>query len=885
VRLLVVIAAATAAAYAADYRAPAGTRYALRRPGAESIIPGGRVIGPHGRQGITGPAPFGLAVSASGKYIVTADSGPDRYSLSVLIREKDKWRAERHVAGDQEGDEDDWRSIFMGLAFASERDVFASEGNSGRVRRVNVETGRANHIYDLNQGGFTDSFSGDLAFDSARNILYVVDQANFRVAVIDARRKKTLSSVRVGRLPFSAALSPDGRRLYVANLGMFEYKPLPGADPKLPRETGLPFPPFGFPSPEARDGVRRDGIDVPGLGDPNAPESNSLAVINVENPAAPRVEAFVRTGVPFGKESFGGSSPSGVTADADRVFVSNGHNDSITVIDARSLKVERDILIRIPGLEAYRGILPIGLALHPASGWLLVAEAGINAVGIIDIKTGAVLGHVPAGWFPSRVVIHQDDVWVSNAKGVGTGPNATRQGPLRNSFQAQLRRGTISLYPIPAASDLPQLSARVMAYNGFRPAASEPAPLPAGIRHVVLIVKENRTFDEVFGDIQNGSNGPVAGAWDLARFGRYGTVVADRDQLQARLSLRNVNVTPNHHEMASRWSFSDNFYADSEMSLDGHHWLVGAYPNAWTETSRAAGREKNFRFGSAPGRLQFMQSDASVTPENQLEGGALWHHLERHGISFRNWGEGFEFAGSSEGEGLKPTGARFFTNIPMPDPLYRNTSREYPGYNTNIPDQFRATQFIAEVKRRYIDGAEPFPRFIFIHLPNDHIARPRPNDGYPFRASYVADNDYALGRIVEFLSETPWWKEMAIFITEDDAQGGVDHIDSHRTVMLLVSPFAKKNYVSHVHSSFPGLLKTIFRLFGLPPLNLYDATASDLADCFTDTADATPYKAILPAADLFDPAKAREPLDPQPPPTMDSPSVLLEQHSRGGRGR
>src|SRR5207245_381760 len=183
---------------------------------------------------------------------------------------------------------------------------------------------------------------------------------------------------------------------------------------------------------------------------------------------------------------------------------------------------------------------------------------------------------------------------------------------------------------------------------------------------------------------------------------------------------------------------------------------------------------------------------------------------------------------------------RLVTNVPMPAPLYRNTSREYPGFNMNIPDQFRASQLISEMRRRYVDGAEAFPRFIFIHLPNDHMAKPRPEDGYPYEASYVADNDYALGRIIEFLSGSPWWKQMAVFITEDDAQGGRDHIDSHRTVLIAAGPYIRRNYVSHVHSSFPGLLKTVFRLLGVTPLNLYDAAASDLADCFTTSPDFTP---------------------------------------------
>jgi hypothetical protein len=373
------------------------------------------------------------------------------------------------------------------------------------------------------------------------------------------------------------------------------------------------------------------------------------------------------------------------------------------------------------------------------------------------------------------------------------------------------------------------------------------------------------------------------GAPYLARFGSRTNIYTDPRALKPRFSLRDVNVTPNHHEMARRWAFSDNFYADSEVSVDGHHWLVGSYPNAWTESSLMAayGGQKDFRLPtSAPGRLLFAESNSSVHPEEQLEAGALWHHLERHGITFRNFGEGIELAGVVEGKGMEPTGARYLTNVPAPEPLWRNTSREYPQYNMNIPDQYRATQFIKEIETLYVKGSEPFPRLLFIHLPNDHIARPRSEDGYPYAASFVADNDYALGRIVEFLSRTPWWREMAIFVTEDDAQGGVDHIDSHRTVLLMASPYAKRNYVSHTNSSFPGLLKTVFRLLKIPPLNLFDATASDLADGFTEAPDFAPYELQPVRPQLFDPAEAKEALDPEPSPRMDDPNVLREQHRR-----
>ena len=871
---------------AADYSAPAGIRPAMLRPDA-AVLPGGRVIAPLGRQYVTGPGPFGLAVSPAGRTLVSSNGGPDRYSLTVMERGKGGGWTARHLMvpkprRDEDRDADEWRSVFMGLAFAGEHALYASEGNSGRVRLMDLNTGARRRVYDLNQGGYQDSYTGDLAFDAERGLLYVVDQANFRLAIIDTKRNAMAASLRLGRLPFALALSPDRRKAYVTNIGMFEYRALPGADPKRARETGLPFPAFGFPSAESLAGVRREtaagAVDVSALGDPNVRESNSLAVVDVADAAAPRIEAFVRTGAPFGEKSDGGSSPSGVVAAAGRIFVSNAHNDSITVIDAATNTVAAEVPIRIPGLETLRGVLPVGLAWHEGTGWLLVAEAGINAVGVIDTRSLRVIGHLPAAWFPTRVVVDRDTVYAANARGHGTGPNAN---PVlfvdADTFLGSIRRGSVSVFPLPAVAELPGHTATVMEANGFLPRRDPVRALPAAIRHVVVIVKENRTFDEMFGDIGKASNGAVVGSPPLARFGFWGYVTGNG----GRLSVKDINVAPNHREMALRWSFSDNFYADSDVSVDGHHWVVGSYPNAWTQSSLMAayGGQKDFRLPTtAPGRLAFAGSNSSVHPEEQLEGGTIWHHLERHGIPFRNFGEGFELAGVAEDPGEKPTGARFLTNVPMPDPLYRNTSREYPQFNMNIPDQYRAAQFIREIEARYGQGGEELPRFLFLHLPNDHMAKARPEDGYPYEASYVADNDYALGRIVEYLSHTRWWRQMAVFVTEDDAQGGRDHIDAHRTILLAMGPYCRRNYVSHVNASFPGLLKTVFRLLGLPPLNLFDAAASDLADCFTDRPDFAPYQVKPVDARIFDPAKARDPLDPKPGPALDDPAFVRGQH-------
>ena len=817
------------------------------------MLPGGRLLAPWGTEYTTGPGPFGLAVSPSGNRVVTANGGPDRFSLTFLERSARGWTTRQLALG---ASGDDWKSAFMGLAFENEDALYVSEGESGRVRLFNVATGEKLADFNLDANGFHDSYTGDLVLDRDRGLLYVVDQANFRVAIFDTRARRPLASIRVGRLPFAIALSPDGRRVYVTNVGMFVYQPIEGADPKHIRETGLPFPAFGFPSKESLDGVMAKNasgrlVRVPALGNPNVPESNSVCVVDVDDPSHPAVVKFIRTGLAFGPNSLGGSAPAGVAAAGSRVFVSNSTNDSVSIIDAATLNLIADIPLRVPGLEHLRGVMPVGLAYNSEKDRLLVAEAGINAIGVIDVRAGRVVGHLPAGWFPTRVALHRGAVYVTNAKGHGIGPNATLDAPLPNSFQLERRRGSLARYEFPDDAAVEAATRTVLANNGFVAAADAPEP-PRAIKHVVVIVKENRTFDEVFGDID--------GAPKLARWGG--------------------RVTPNHHALAARFAMSDNFYADSEVSVDGHHWLVGSYPNVWTESDMMAAYAggKSYRFApDAPGRLQFAEGNSSVHPEEQQEAGTLWNHLERHGISFRNFGEGFELAGVDEGEGLKPTGARYLTNVPMPDPLFRNTSRDYPQFNTNIPDQFRASAFIAEIERLYRRPGKPLPQLLFIHLPQDHTADPRPADGYPTQAAYVADNDYALGRMVDYLSHSPWWKDMAIFVTEDDAAGGADHIDAHRTVLLTLSPYVRPGCVAHENASFSGMLKTVYQILGLPPLNLFDAVSTSVGECFADRPDFRPYELVPANLDVFDPAKVREPLDPRPGPMIDDPAELKRQ--------
>ena len=268
----------------------------------------------------------------------------------------------------------------------------------------------------------------------------------------------------------------------------------------------------------------------------------------------------------------------------------------------------------------------------------------------------------------------------------------------------------------------------------------------------------------------------------------------------------------------------------------------------------------------------------------------MWEHLGRNGVSIRNYGEGFEFPGVLEDEDEFPTGAREVVNVPMSKVLYDNTCREFPIFNMNIPDQYRAHWFMKDVETRFLSGREPFPQFVNIAICNDHGAGSKPEGGYPYLASWMADNDLALGRIVEFLSHTPYWKNMAIFVTQDDAGGEPDHVDSQRSVLLVISPWAKRGNASHRHTTIVSMHRTLYQIFGLPPLNMFDALANDFSDCFTTTPDFRPYNCLPVDPRIFDPEKAKDAKDPdygkarkRASIPMDDPDDVDELQRRGGR--
>ncbi len=447
-------------------------------------------------------------------------------------------------------------------------------------------------------------------------------------------------------------------------------------------------------------------------------------------------------------------------------------------------------------------------------------------------------------------------------RGFGNGPSA---GASVSKSPYAGMKGVFTTVTVPTQSQLVALTREVLTNNGMVDASADRAQLSSPVvptepgkqseqvKYVVFITKENHTFDAVFDRVPGAKHDP-----SLIQWGYHQKVSAP-----GQPTLDDVAIMTNHNALARQFTVSDNFYMMPEGSGVGHRWLVGVEPNNFCQMLYTLGWEPMLNT-SALGRHASFDSNGSIAPEDYPEAGAMWEHLARHKLSFRNYGEGFEFAGVGEDENQGKTGAREVVNIPMSKVLFDNTCFDFPIFNMNIPDQYRADWFEQDFTKLFLGGKskKPMPRFINIAICNDHGDDPKPAKGYPYRASWMADNDLALGRIVEFLSHTPYWKNMAIFVTQDDSGGEPDHVDAQRSVLLAISPWIKRGYVSHRHTTILSMHRTLYQILGLPPLNLHDALANDLSDCFTTKPDFTPYTHTPIDARIFDPRKAKDPKDP-----------------------
>ena len=770
--------------------------------------------------------------------------------------------------------------------------------------------------------------------------LYVVDQGSFKVFVIDTSKIQTgvdaqgdilepdnfaavVAGVAVGRYPFGINLSPDDDTLFVTHVGVFEYTHLrpenPTGDPNL--DYPLCYPGAGYPDETSQNrlieitkvdprnlpddlrdpnGIRCGYVPsdrtytVPGLGSPNAPQSSSVYVLDVTNPANPRRQKIVKTGPLVGdvedagngrgqgnngrgqgnngrgqgdngrgrgnSESglvvYSGSHPNAVVVGPRAIYVANGNNDSISVLDPATYQErERIGLSPLRGLDRMlRGVQPVGLALSPDAQTLYVALAGINSIGVVRLNgmSGRLEGYIPTGWWPSAVRVSDDGntLYVANARGRGATPNLNGDDSPKNSVI-----GTVNIIPVPSRQQLASYTERVYANNGFvdgrlRHDPTNPIPSQLGkpsdrIKHVIFINKENATHDLMFGDITSTRSGtPVNG--------------------EPSFSL-GYDASPNHHELALRFSFSDNFFLEPSVSSDGHRWLTGQYTAEFEEThwpadyggKRSDAGDDPAVFKNFPGRIGFTDANASPEPNDYNEHGGMYLHLNRYGKTFVNFGNGFEFALIDEPRGVEPTGAREHANVPMEKVVRDNSDHLFPTYNTKIPDaplpedptRFnRFGRFKQVFESQYVDRQNNrcmLPQYVDLYYPNDHGGGATDITNDPMRPwsfkRFVQDNDAALGLTVELISKSPCWKDTVIFVVEDDTQNGMDHVDGHRSIFLAIGPWVKKEYVSKTHTSLASIFKTVNLILGLPPLNQYDAAATDLRDMFTGTPDFTPY--------------------------------------------
>jgi hypothetical protein len=506
-----------------------------------------------------------------------------------------------------------------------------------------------------------------------------------------------------------------------------------------------------------------------------------------------------------------------------------------------------------------RGLLPFGITLSSDEQTLYVALLGFNAIAVIDVKTKVTKGLIPTGWGPTRVQLSKDEteLYAISCRGYGAGPNGGDKfvSPPQGTYIGDIQLGSFHKIKMPDPATLSAYTQQTLA-NTFlsheitddktNPLPPLPAVNRSPIKHIVYITKENRTYDEVLGQLLGGK-----GDSTLARFG-VNCEYTLQDSLRPKFI--GMKVSPNHHKIAQKFAFSDNFYCDSDASIHGHHWMMGVIPNEWVETNSSVSKTAKI-FSSAPGR-RFPGSTGSMDPEDYAEIGGLWEALERNKISFYNFGEANETAHVREQWMDTATGAAHGVMVPIQKALFARTSHNYAGYNTNIPDQFRMNQFESEFTKMWLDGQEEMPALITMQVPNDHTAGPRPEDGYPYQSSFVADNDLALGRILHFLSRTKYWKNMLVIITEDDPQGGVDHIDAHRSILMMAGPFVKQGYVSHTHANFGSILKVIYNILGIPYVNQYDASAALLQDFFTNTPDYSSYDLEMNDPRIFDVSKA-----------------------------
>jgi DNA-binding beta-propeller fold protein YncE len=496
----------------------------------------------------------------------------------------------------------------------------------------------------------------------------------------------------------------------------------------------------------------------------------------------------------------------------NRLFVACADENAVAVIDLdQGTVVEQLNCALYP--DAPTGSTTNALALSPDGNTLYAANADNNALAVFDVARPGFSeseGFIPTGWYPTAVKVIGGKIYVLNGKGLETkanlkGPNPYERRTAETEYIARLFPGNLSVFPAPEATELKRYTGLVYANTPYTKekellAAGDPnGPIPrrvgdpSPLKYVFYIIKENRTYDQVLGDLPQGNGDPS-------------------------LCIFPDSVSPNHHALATEFVLIDNYYVDAEVSADGHNWSVAAYATDYTEKVWPTS------YGQRGGAYDFEGQREISYPKK----GYIWDYCRRAGISYRTYGE-FANLNNTYLESLKG-----------------HMDTDYPGYNLRIRDTLRYARWEADFDSLLAINA--VPHFNTVRFGNDHTSGARL--GAPTPAAMVADNDLAIGKFVEHLSQSSIWKESVVFITEDDAQNGPDHVDAHRSLMLIASPYTRRKYVESTMYSTAGALRTMELILGLPPMSQYDAAATPLYACFQNTPDLTGYRARPANIDL-----------------------------------
>lgn len=641
--------------------------------------------------------------------------------------------------------------------------------------------------------GINPSAPGGLCLDEARNRIYVALSRNNTIGIVNLDANALNAEIPVGIAPYTAILS--GNKVYVSNWG------------------------------------GRRPVD----GDKTGPTADSQAVVDPETGIASTgtVSVIDLASATVTTEIEVGLHPSGMALSPDEAFlyVANANSDTVSVIDT-----ERDIVLQTLDTKPMEslpfGSAPNALFVSPDGTTLYIANGGNNLLGVLDLPSGKMRGLIPTGWYPGAVIPANggDMICVANIKGLGThNTEANRQNKERlagkdwHGFNSHDYMGSVNFIPTPDAEALREhtyraacnmrlpLMADVMnlprAWRKAVPVPTRPGEISV-FKHVLYIIKENRTYDQVFGDMPQGNGDP-----SLCMFGR--------------------EVTPNHHALAEEFVLLDNFYCNGVLSADGHQWTNEGYVTDYLEKS----------FGGWPRSYPYEGDDALAFASS----GFIWDHVLSAGHTFRDYGE-FVRAEIIPEEATWTDIYNDYLNetnnvqIRATSPLHTlepYLCPTYVGFPGKVQDVYRAREFIKELHAA--EAAGEWYDFMIMLLPNDHTVGTR--EGYPTPAAAVADNDLALGQIVEAVSNSPFWPETVIFVVEDDPQAGLDHVDSHRTVAFCISPYTRRGVVDSTHYNQTGMLRTIELIYGLAPMNQLTMASNPMIACFQEKPDFTPYKA------------------------------------------